>query len=436
MKRLLIVSPHFPPVNAPDMQRVRMSLPHYRAHGWEPVVLTVKPDRVDAVREPELLATVPSDVRIEACDAYPPERAGRLGVGNLGLRALPFLRRAGADLLRREPFDLVFFSTTQFSTVPLGRLWRRRFGVPYVVDLQDPWRTDYYSRPGSRRPPGGWKYGFARLQAALLEGWTLRRASGLISVSGHYIDDLRARYRGLAAPAAVIPFGTSRADLELARNGAAPEFARSRRPGEVHVVYTGSSGPVMPHALTLLFEALRSYAERFPETAKRLRFHFYGTSYVAPGKGRPTVLPLAQECGVAAFVDEVPHRLGHLESLRLQAAADVLLLAGSSDRAYSPSKLYPYYLTGKPILALVFRDSVLERLLDELNAAAMVRFTEGAARVEAHAALHRCFDAALAGFPPGTLPARNDAFFAEHYLAASLTQRQCELFEAAVSFRR
>ncbi len=34
MKRVLIISPHFPPINAPDCQRVRMSLPYYRRYGW------------------------------------------------------------------------------------------------------------------------------------------------------------------------------------------------------------------------------------------------------------------------------------------------------------------------------------------------------------------------------------------------------------------
>jgi len=41
LKKFLIVSPHFPPINAPDMQRVRMSLPYYRRCGWDPEVLTV-----------------------------------------------------------------------------------------------------------------------------------------------------------------------------------------------------------------------------------------------------------------------------------------------------------------------------------------------------------------------------------------------------------
>ena len=70
---------------------------------------------------------------------------------------------------KKEKFDLVFFSNTQFITFTLGFLWKRLYGVPYVIDVQDPWRTDYYERPGSRKPPGGWKYQFARLLAWVFE---------------------------------------------------------------------------------------------------------------------------------------------------------------------------------------------------------------------------------------------------------------------------
>ena len=37
MRRVLIVSPSFPPISAADLHRVRMSLPYYREFGWEPI---------------------------------------------------------------------------------------------------------------------------------------------------------------------------------------------------------------------------------------------------------------------------------------------------------------------------------------------------------------------------------------------------------------
>jgi len=434
LKKLLIISPHFPPLNAPDMQRIRMSLPYYRANGWEPVVLTLEDKYQDGVREQELLTTLPPEVRIIRIPAIPVRAARWCGLGNAGLRMLPYLLWHGSRLLRAEKFDLIFFSNTQFVTFPLGRLWRRWFGVPYVIDIQDPWRTDYYERRDARSPPGGWKYQFARFQAWLLEGWTHRRVGAVMSVSPSYLMDLRNRYPWFApVPAAVIGFGGSREDLlhASAQQSARPLFNRDQ--GEIHLLYTGASGPVMPHSLCVLFDGLRRYREKHPERAVRLRFHFVGTSYVAPGQGKPSVLPVAESCGVVDVVKEIPHRIGHLEAMRWQRQADVLLLPGSSDLAYSPSKIYPYFLTGRPILGLVFRNSVMERLLDELGCAFMVRFADTEPKEQAYADLATFFDLVIAGFTPGSLPARNEEMFKRCYLAEELTRQQCALFDRALA---
>jgi len=415
------------------MQRIRMSLPYYRAHGWEPVVLTVGERWQQGVFEPELEGTVPRDVRVVRTGAIPPSWARWFGVGNLGLRAWAHLLFAGSRLLRREEFDLVLFSNTQFVTFPLGRLWRLCHGVPYVLDVQDPWRTDFYERSGARSPPGGWKYEFARFSAWILEGWSFARASGVISVSPSYLADLAARYPWFTSiPSAVVRFGASTADLEIAKALPRPRPVQTGPDRDIHLLYTGASGPVMPHAVSALFMALRFYRERFPERASRLRFHFIGTSYVAAGRGSPSVVPLAAKFGVLDQVEEIPHRIGFMEALRLQLDSDVLLLPGSSDPAYSPSKVYLYYLTNRPILGLVFRGSVMEELLNELSCAYLVHIPEPGGEEIAVASIHRFFDQALFGFPPGSLPARNDAYFNGHFLADVLTGEQCALFNAAV----
>jgi len=433
MKRVLIVSPHFPPINAPDLQRVRMSLPYYRSCGWDPVVLCVEDKEIDGVREPELTETIPREIKIVRCPALPLRWMRLLGVRNIGLRCWLHFLFAGARLIRREQIDLVFFSNTQFVTFTLGRVWRAWLGTPYVFDLQDPWRTNYYERAGSRRPPGGWKYKFARLMAWLLEGWSFRHVAAVMSVSPSYLNDLRERYVTFSTvPTAVIGFGATRTDIVIARSLSTPSVRYERLGGEIHFLYTGASGPVMPHSLSVLFDGLRLYREKHPDRARRLRFHFFGTSYVAPGQGRDSVMPVAERCGVADHVDEIPHRLGHLECLRLQLEADVLLLPGSSDLAYSPSKIYPYFLADRPILAIVFHDSVLERLVHELSCAFTVAMTEHGPKEKAHAALEDFFDLALAAFPPGSLPAKNQHYFDEHFLAENLTRVQARLFERAL----
>ncbi len=434
LRRVLIVSPHFPPLNAPDMQRVRMSLPYYRARGWDPIVLCVSDAWQDGVREPALEQTIPGDVRIVRVPALSLRWTRLIGLGDLGLRCWFHFFFTGLRLIRREKIDLVFFSNTQFVTFTLGRIWRTLAGCPYVFDMQDPWRTNYYERRGSRRPPGGWKYQIARLMAWTLEGWSFRHVGAIMSVSPSYLDDLRTRYACLGGvPTAVIGFGASLTDIAKARSMPPPAHQFTRKQGELHVLYTGAAGPVMPHALSVLFQGLKLYHERAPARARLLRFHFLGTSYVAPGQGQNSVIPVAESCGVADQVTEIPHRLGHLECLRLQLEADLLLLPGSSDLAYSPSKVYPYYLSRRPTLGLVFKNSVMERLLDQLAFSYMVRFDADENKQSAYEGLCRFFDLAFEGFPSGTFPERNDAFFNETFLAETLTGKQCSLFELALA---
>lgn len=428
-RRVLIVSPSFPPINTPDMQRARMSLPYYREFGWDPVVLTVAAELQESAREKELLATVPRDIKVHRCGALSLKVSRCLGVGNLGLRAWWHLLFAGARLIRREKIDLVFLTNTQFVTFALGRIWRRWLGVPYVIDLQDPWRTDYYERAGARKPPGGWKYQLARLQARFMEPWCFRKLTGFISVSERYIADLRARYSWFRdVPSATIPFGISEHDFAVAREQTTSTTSSSAL---VRLVYTGAAGPITPHAADLLFRALRSFRDAHPEKAARLRLEFHGTSYAPAAEARPTILPIAEKHGVADLVHETASRVGHLEALRLQAGADGLLLLGSIDPAYSPSKLYPYFLTGRPMLGLALAGSVLENALTELSCSFLVTFEERAANSAAEEKLVEFFSLALEGFPRGALPVRNEALFAQKYLSRALTEEQCRIFSLA-----
>src|SRR5438477_7990842 len=101
MRQVLIVSPHFPPINAPDHQRVRMSLSHFKEFGWIPTVLAVSPGAVeDAMLDPLLEKTIPSDVEVIRVSAVPASLSRRVGLGSLAMRALPALWRAGNGLLK------------------------------------------------------------------------------------------------------------------------------------------------------------------------------------------------------------------------------------------------------------------------------------------------------------------------------------------------
>ena len=431
MPRLLIISPHFPPVNAPDMQRVRMSLPHFVTAGWEVTVLAADDREPMAPLEPELLETIPPAVRVVRVHCLSRRWTSYLGLNNLGWRILPHLLSAGSRIIREWRPDLIYFSTTQFITLPLGRLWRSRFGVPYVIDLQDPWVSDYYRQPGAPRPPGGWKYRIAAACAGLLEGWTMQRSSHVLSVSGQYLEDLARRYGWWTADrGSVLTFGAPDADFVIARHRHATLPALLPAGPALRIAYAGRLGPDMLPALEILFAAVARSSAASPG----IELFFFGTSYAPASKAQPSTAECARRHGIAHRVHEHPARIGYLDSLRLLLESDLALLLGSTDKAYSPSKVYPTLLAGRPTVALAPAGCVLEQKITELGGAGLVTFRiQSGNYAEAIEALTTLLNRQLSAslIPPGP-PLAVDILHDQH-TAAAVARRQLEIFAKVVA---
>jgi hypothetical protein len=430
MRRVLIISPHFAPVNAPDMQRVRLALPHLKPLGWEPTVLALAPESVEAaVLEPLLESTYPADVRVIRVRGVSPRVTRRFGFGGLWLRCGRALASAGERLLRRERFDLVFFSTTQFGAFALGPRWRREFGVPYVLDFQDPWVNDHYARTGQRPPGGSLKFALAQWRARRTEPAALRGAAGIVSVSAAYARDFAARYPWFD-PARVheIPFGAAEGDLAIAREH---QPARPLIPfgdGCIHHVYTGRGGADMAVALTLLFRALRRFRTLAPERAARVRFHFIGTSYAPPALARESIRPVAVAEGVADLVHEHPARVPYFDALHYLARADAVLALGSDDPGYSASKLYPCVMSRRPLLALFHESSPVHALLRTMGATPAIPF-RGA---DDERVVGQIAQAWFLGGGMERVPAFDATAFAP-FTAEGMTRRLTGIFDTATS---
>lgn len=425
MRTVLIISPHFPPINAPDMQRVRMSLPHFAEFGWKPVVLAVEPRYVEGVQDPLLLETLPSDVAIERMRALPVQLTRKVGFGYLGYRVLPYMYRAGARMIKRHNVDLVYFSTTMFLAMPLGRIWKQRFNVPFILDIQDPWVNDYHrERPESERPP---KYCFVQRLNRVLEPWTMKEVDGIIAVSRDYIDTLRSRYPWLSTiPQKTLPFAASESDFCAVRDH--PQPNRFFRPGNgyIHGVYVGRGGEDMTVALRIIFQALRLGLQERPKVFSNLRLHFIGTSYAADDRARKTVQPVAEQLEVREFVEELPRRVPYFEAIQLLLDADFLLVPGSDDPQYTASKIFPYIMARKPLLAVFHERSSVVDIVQRTRAGMIVPFSSGKP-VESYARkLLEAWAAILKSLPVS--PAVDWSAFVP-YTAREMTRKQCELFD-------
>lgn len=371
-RRVLIVSPHFPPVNAADMQRVRMLLPFFLESGWQAEVLAVEPEQVASPLDPWLVDGLPAGVPVHRIKALGLQWSKVPGLGTLGLRALWALGVAGDKLLAAGGFDLVYFSTTVFDVLRLGPRWKRKFGVPFVLDYQDPWVNDYYREHPGVVPPGG------RLKYAVISAihrWTeprvLRHCLGITSVSPAYPKQLDRRYPWLQrVPQVVQPFPGAQRDIDRVHSSQGYNRFFDAGDGNIHWIYIGVVIAGMYSALRALFKALKTSMPR--AELSRLRMHFIGTSYAPNGHAEPKVLPLASEYGLANQVVEQCERIPYVDALRCLTAADALLALGSDDPGYTASKIYPYLLARKPLLAIYHENSSIISLIQTVGGAVCV----------------------------------------------------------------
>ncbi|WP_251029945.1 MULTISPECIES: glycosyltransferase [unclassified Pedobacter] len=366
MKRVLIISPYFSPANTADMQRIRMSLPYFENFGWDAEVVTVEDEYIDTVKDPLLLQSIPNKVKIHRVKALSKKWTSKLGLGNLALRSLWFYRNKVNELLKKETFDLIYFSTTAFPICILGAYWKKKHGIPYVIDMQDPWHTDYYQSKTKKERPK--KYWFSYRLNKYLEPIAMKSVDGLISVSANYIDTLKVRYPYLKdKPSAVITFGAFDLDFKIATiNGSNLKIRFDS--SHINLVYVGRGGYDLHPALNTLFTFFKKGLELNPIVFKKIRMHFIGTSYAPRGKGEHTILPMAQRFNILPFVHEQTDRIGFYDSINCLQQADGLLIIGSNQAAYTASKLYPYILAKKPLLAVLHQASSATQIIKDCNA--------------------------------------------------------------------
>ncbi|MFL5240826.1 MAG: glycosyltransferase [Gemmataceae bacterium] len=352
-----------------------MALPHLGEFGWDAHVLAVAAEDVEGFQDPDLVATLPADVPVTRVRAIPPQFTRKLGFGSLGLRSYWALKRAGTRLLQKKRFDLVYFSTTIFRAMSLGPLWKRRLGIPYVVDLQDPWVNDYYARSGDRPPGGRLKHGFAQWSARRAEPKALRAAAHIVTVSPAYPEMLRRHYPDLPESRfTVLPFGASERDRDLVKSRQFTHRIFDPADGRRHWTYLGRGGSDMVRSLRALFLALRQLRRDVPEV-NRLRLHFVGTNYATGSNSQKTIEPIAQDMGLGDLVTEEPARIPYLQGLALLRSSDVSLIISSDDPGYSASKVYPCILAERPVLALVHKQSLAGHVIDQCRAGDVVGFS-------------------------------------------------------------
>ncbi len=387
VKRLLLISSHFPPDGAAGTHRVMRFTTHLYASGWDVSVLTMDPAYYlsGTQTDERLLAAIPGDIHIYRTKALrgvtalirlrnrlsrarrasqpPPATldtggarhaspSRRLKDAFTDLCAVPdrdvgwlwYAVRRGAQIIRRNGIDVILSSAPPFTCHVVADVLRGMYGRKWVADFRDPWSRSPWATP---ERAAGWRGAVHRW----LERRTVEHADAVILNTKR----MHAEFTTYYGPSNARKFHTvtNGYDLELLQ----PYINTPKdHAGPLTLTHAGSF--YRDRQPAALLTALASVIRQGRIPTDGILLHFVGA--IAPRFEVPALISQLRLESVVRLTPPVPHH----ESLRSLSQSDVLLVVQPGTSLQVPVKLYEYMAFGKPILALADRGAVAD-LVDE-----------------------------------------------------------------------
>ena len=366
MKKILIISPHFPPSNLTAVHRARLFANHLPAFGWAPIILTVDEKYYEEKLDWELYKLLPPELRIEKVKAMKITRP-RL-IGDIGLRAFFSMYRKAKQLIREEKIDFLYITIPSFYGALWGRWLHEKTGVPYGIDYIDPWVHQF---PGSERIFS--RHWFATRISHFLEPIAVKKASLISGVAASYFEGVIARNPRLKSRCefVAIPYGSEQSDHEAINSIDTRPYLFTKEAEKMKLVYAGAMLPKAYAPLEQIFITLANNKDKFRD----VQFHFIGTGKSTTDPDGFNIRPLAERYGLwQSNVYEYPVRIPYLDVLVHLNEADGVFILGSTEPHYTPSKVYQAVLSRKPILAILHQASTGVEVIRSSHAGIVLDF--------------------------------------------------------------
>ncbi|HET9029777.1 MAG TPA: glycosyltransferase family 4 protein [Candidatus Aquilonibacter sp.] len=328
--RLLILTQYYPPEIGAPQTRLAALARHVASRGHEVEVVTAMPHHLlgrtyDGYRGKLYMRDEIDGVPVHRTWVYAATGTGLRRIANY----LSFTATSMIGLLRAKKPDLVFVeSPPLFLSIP-GWLIAKLRGAQMIFNVADLW-------PDSVRELGVMSDGPLMRIAERLEAWSYRRAHLINAVTDGIDDALRKKK---LVPDSKLRFLPNGIDVDRFVPARANEELRSRLglDGRPVFIYAGTHG---------IAQGLHNVVEAAALAGRSAQVLFVGS-----GPTKPALKARVRERGIdnVHFVDPVP--LDSMpEYFSLACASIVPLVRSDLMRGARPSKLFPAFACGVPVI--------------------------------------------------------------------------------------
>lgn len=357
MKKVLIVSYHFPPLNTMAAKRYGFMCKYFEENGYQPYILTVRPRGGGYLN-------VKLDLKV------PVEKKQILKVGDLGIRYPIYnpiinillyeyrIKRTASRIIEDESFgwyekvkrelnlkqlpdvDIVLGTFPSIGNLLVARYIAKKLNRPFIAEIRD-LISDY--EEGYNRNETGKKI------ELFMEKIIMSSAAGIVTVTEGFKNILIARYRKKKVVA--VYNGWDGEPLPINADKA-----------EDYLYYAGTLYEHRVESLRILFEAIKKYNMK-----ERVIIRSLGPQYLDDKlKGYVSQMKLEEQVKILkAATEEVV--------CKEQAHAKINLLVSSTDEKDAalmttlPGKLFELIRLNQPILAIVNENAEVAQILNKTN---------------------------------------------------------------------
>jgi len=364
MRQVVLITAHFPPSNLAGVHRARIWSQHLPEFGWQPTVVTSHWRHYEENLDWGLTELIDPELQVIRTRAFGTKPIRLLG--NMALRAMWWSRRALDELLSNNHIDFVHIIVPDHFSALLGP---RIHTKPYGIDYSDPWVHD---SPSSKTLLS--KAWISCCLSYVCEPWAIRHARLITGVSPLSYANVLKRNPSLKSQAvtAAIPMVNSEKDFDAVSNDHVPTTKLfDPSDGNFHLFYAGTMWPKAHIVLDKFLQAVRGYLDQ-EKGGDRLKITFVGTGRSPDDPDGHNTLALVERYGLSNCVSEHPARIAYLDVLWHLKVASAVLIFGSTDRHYTPSKVYQAVQSRNPVLALLHRESTAAKFLKEYEAGVVI----------------------------------------------------------------
>jgi len=382
LKKVLIITYYWPPSGGAGVQRWLKFTKYLPEFGWEPIILTVQPEDAsyplldttleDEVREGIRVIKTPSREIYKLYQKFTgAENIPSAGFANeksnsfkhkiakfiRGNFFIPDPRRGWNRYATREAMKIlaeekdiqcIITSSPPHSTQLIGLKLQKRFSIPWLADLRDPWTDIFYYEKLYTTLPAHWLN-------LMHEKRVLKNADRIIVVGPFLKKMIEKKY------------GVDRKKVQVVVNGFdEDDFSNipDQEETDSSLTYVGTLSDQYP--IDSLVETFYNLIGENPE----MKFRFVGS---VSSNSRKALSRIPEK-----NIEYIPH-VSHVEAIRYMRQSGALLLIipdHSSGEGILTGKLFEYLASGRPIVGIGPVDGDAASVIRECGAGEMVGYTD------------------------------------------------------------